>query len=186
MLRKFKNYKVFDASFFIFLFISIFSGILVFFLKGEEIFWKTLIHDTSLFIKIMPLIGAGVILVGFLQVLVPSDIVARWLGKESGFKGILIATIAGAVTPGGPMISFPMIIALKKGGADTGSLIAYLTAWTTIGLTRTLAWEIPLMGIEFTFTRVVSSLILPVLAGIAYRKISSYKFFDEPTIGEKK
>ena len=179
MLRKFNNYKMFDTSFFIFLCIAIFSGILVFIFKGEQIFWNTIRHDTSLFLKILPLLGAGILLVGFIQVLVPSNIVAKWLGKESGLKGILIATIAGAITPGGPMISFPMIIALKKGGADTGSLIAYLTAWTTLGLTRTLAWEIPLMGIEFTLIRTASSIILPVIAGLTYRKIADHQLFND-------
>lgn len=51
------------------------------------------------------LILAGLILAGLLQVVIPQEIVARYFGREAGFKGIVIASFAGMLTPGGPMVN---------------------------------------------------------------------------------
>ena len=60
-----------------------------------------------------------------------------------------IATAAGTVTPGGPMTSFPLVTVLRDSGTGIGALVAYVTAWTTMGLQRVFMWEVPLMGAEF-------------------------------------
>ena len=117
-----------------------------------------------------------------MHLLLPAKYIGRWLGKDSGIKGIFIATFIGGITPGGPMVSFPLLISLRSKGADVGSLIAFITSWTTISFTRTIVWEIPLMGIEFTFIRLISSLALPIIAGLLFRKI----FNDDNGIIEEK
>lgn len=45
-------------------------------------------------LRIVPLIAAGLLIGGFIQVLVPHDLVSRWLGENSGLRGIAIATAA--------------------------------------------------------------------------------------------
>jgi uncharacterized membrane protein YraQ (UPF0718 family) len=85
-------------------------------------------------------------------------------------RGILIATVAGALTPGGPMTSFPFVVALYMAGADRGSLVAYLTSWSLLGFQRVMVWELPLLGPEFAFLRLLANLPLPIIAGILARK----------------
>lgn len=179
-MKKFRDSKskvlnLFDSSFIILIFITLFSGIAVYILKGKEIFFFSLAEDLNLFLKIFPILGGGILLVGSMHLLIPSKYIGKWLGKDSGVKGIFIATLVGGVTPGGPMVSFPLLISLRSKGADIGSLVAFITAWTTISFTRTIAWEIPLMGMEFTVIRFLSSLVLPITAGLLYRKIFIYK-----------
>ena len=111
---------------------------------------------------------------GFVEVLVPKGLIHRWIGEKSGFKGIIIATLAGVFTPGGPMISFPLIAALYKLGADSGSLVAYLTSWELLGIQRIVVWELPMMGLRFALLRFVVSMILPVIAGVMARKLVLY------------
>jgi hypothetical protein len=45
-------------------------------------------------------------------------------------------------------------------------LIAFITAWSVFAFHRIVMYEIPVMGIRFAMLRLLSSLILPPLAGI--------------------
>jgi hypothetical protein len=67
------------------------------------------------------------------------------------------------------MTSFPLVTALHAAGTGRSALIAYLTSWSTLGLQRILAWELPLMGVEFAALRFVVSLPLPLVAGLVSR-----------------
>jgi uncharacterized membrane protein YraQ (UPF0718 family) len=114
---------------------------------------------------ILPRLVPALILAGLLQVLIPQEFVGRYFGREAGFKGILIASVAGMLTPGGPMVSVPFLVALANSGAAIAPLVAYMTAWSLFGMQRIIAWEAPLMGWHFVGVRVVSSLAFPFLAG---------------------
>ena len=107
----------------------------------------------------------ALILAGLMQVLVPQEVVARYFGRAAGFRALAIATVAGALTPGGPMVSVPLLVAAANSGAGTPSLVAYMTAWSLFGVQRIIAWEAPLMGWHFVSVRVAASIALPVLAG---------------------
>ena len=114
---------------------------------------------------ILPRLVPALILAGLMQVLVPQEVVSRYFGRESGLRAILVATLAGVVTPGGPMVSVPFMVALAHSGAALPPLVAYMTSWSLFGMQRIIAWEAPLMGWHFVFVRVVPSLAFPVLAG---------------------
>lgn len=114
---------------------------------------------------ILPRLIPALILAGLLQVLVPQETVARHFGHQGGMKAILIASVAGVLTPGGPMISVPLLVALANSGAALPSLVAYMTAWSLFGVQRIIAWEAPLMGWKFVAVRIIPSLLFPVVAG---------------------
>ncbi|MHA1113354.1 MAG: hypothetical protein ACTSRY_02470 [Alphaproteobacteria bacterium] len=103
---------------------------------------------------------------GFLAPIVPRELIAAWLGGTSGLTGILIATAIGAVLPGGPMVTFPVVIVLFNAGAGLAQTVALLTAWSVLAAHRILAFELPMMGGRFVALRLAASLILPVLAGL--------------------
>lgn len=113
-----------------------------------------------------PRIAMAIVVAGFFAVILPTDLVAEWIGRDSGMMGILVGSVTGGLTPGGPMLSFPIVAILFKAGAGTGPLIAYLTAWSVFAIHRLFAFELPLMGGRFALLRLVSSLSLPFLAGI--------------------
>src|SRR5258708_10409593 len=71
----------------------------------------------------------------------------------------------GALLRGGPFPASPVASALLTVGADFGATIAMVVSWTLIGYGRAVAWELPIMGTDFTLWRIVISLPLPVLAG---------------------
>ncbi len=114
---------------------------------------------------LIPRMVVALLLAGLMQVLVPQDFVSRHLGQSGGLRALLLATLAGMVTPGGPMVTMPFMVALANSGAALPALVAYMTAWSLFGLQRIIAWEAPLMGWRFVFARVVPSLAFPVVAG---------------------
>lgn len=160
------------ASDAVFVLIAAGSGLLCYHVGGEAAIDAALDGALSLLMTILPQLGAGILIGGLIQQLVNRDEVARTLGRESGTRGILIASTAGMLTPGGPFTSFPLVYALWVGGADAGALIAYLTAWSLIGIHRLIIWELPFMGPEFTLLRFAVSLPLPILAGLLARRLA--------------
>lgn len=113
----------------------------------------------------LPRLIPALIVAGMVQVLVPPAVVSRHFGHQAGIRALLLATVAGMLTPGGPMVSVPFMVAAANTGAGLPSLVAYMTAWSLFGLQRIIAWEAPLLGWKFVITRVVSSFAFPVLAG---------------------
>ncbi len=116
------------------------------------------------FLLLLPRIGIGVIGSGFLAEALPNEWIAPWLGPESGFLGVMIATIGGALTPGGPVVGFSIGAAALKSGAGAPQVIAYSTAWALYAIHRLLIWEVPLMPARVVWLRAMVSLPLPFLA----------------------
>ena len=75
---------------------------------GRARFLAILADDFGLFVDMLPKVLAGCLIGVFVTLLLPREVVARWVGAESGFSGMLIATIAGAILPGGPFTVYPV------------------------------------------------------------------------------
>jgi len=132
-------------------------------------------------LDVAPQLACGLLIGAFIGVLMPRELLMRWVGKDSGLTGLAIATVAGAFMPGGPFAAFPVIHALHRAGAATGAVVAFLVAWSCIGLQRLLVWEIPFLGVEFGALRVLCTLPLPLLAGLAATAlIRMYPALDLP------
>jgi len=113
----------------------------------------------------LPRLIPALILAGMLQVLIPQETVSSYFGRDSGLSAILLASVAGILTPGGPMVSVPLLVVLANSGMALGPLVAYMTSWSLFGMQRIIAWEAPLMGWRFVAIRVLPSLAFPVIAG---------------------
>ena len=114
---------------------------------------------------VLPRLLLGFGIAGLLQVLVPAETVVRWRGAEAGWRGILVGWVAGALAPGGPFVSFPILAALSKAGAGLPALITFLSSWSVLGVNRILVWEMPVMGGRFVVARVLLSLLVPPVLG---------------------
>jgi uncharacterized membrane protein YraQ (UPF0718 family) len=141
------------------------SAALVYRRDGINGVTEILTHDLWLFGGILPRVLAGCLLGAFIAEILPHEKVSRSLGPNSGLKGLLIGAAFGAILPGGPFTAYPVASALLAVGADFGATISMVVSWTLIGYGRAVAWELPIMGTDFTLWRIVISLPLPVLAG---------------------
>ena len=143
----------------------------VYWRDGFEHFLAILIGDVSLFGDMLPKVLAGCLIGAFVTLLLPREQVARWVGHESGFAGLLIAALFGCILPGGPITIYPVAGAFLAMGADAGAVIAFITSWTLIGYTRALVWELPFFGADFVIWRIVAAVPLPILAGLLARMV---------------
>jgi uncharacterized membrane protein YraQ (UPF0718 family) len=133
--------------------------------KPGKLYIQGLKRSAAYIYDMLPRIFMALLVSGFFSVLIPTDLVANWLGQESGVRGILIGSLVGGFTPGGPIICFPIAVVLVKSGAAIPPLVAFLTAWSVFAFHRIVAYEAPLVGMRFVRIRILSSLILPPLAG---------------------
>jgi uncharacterized membrane protein YraQ (UPF0718 family) len=163
--------NIFDRSFWVVGTLTATSGVACYLVRGSEAFFASFRNDLDLVALVVPRLGAALLIAASIQVLLPREKIAQWLGEKAGLKGILLATAAGMLTPGGPMTSFPVVNALHEAGTGRRALVAYLTSWSTQGFQRILMWELPLMGIEFAAFRFIVSLPLPIIAGLISRYV---------------
>ncbi len=119
----------------------------------------------NLLIQIVPLLIFAFLVAGMVQTLIPQEIISKWVGIESGFRGILIGTLMGSLTPGGPFVSMPIAAGLLRTGAGIGTMVAFITAWSLLAVMR-LPMEVGLMGWQFTLIRLACTFFFPLIAGL--------------------
>jgi uncharacterized membrane protein YraQ (UPF0718 family) len=130
---------------------------------GEEI--EGLRMAWRMTLEVLPLLVFAFVVAGMVQVLVPQEPLTRWIGKESGLRGILIGAATGAIAPGGPYVSLPIVAMLMRAGAGVGTLVAFVTGWSLWAVSR-LPLEVGILGWKLTLVRLASTLVFPPLAGI--------------------
>lgn len=145
------------------------AAAIVYLRDGVDRMLAVLVTDALLLLQILPQAAAGCLIGVFVTLLLPREALARWAGAESGLAGLAVATMVGAIMPGGPITVFPVAAALMVAGADVGAAITFITSWMLLGYTRALVWEVPLFGPEFVLWRMAAALPLPILVGLLAR-----------------
>ena len=138
------------------------------FLKGGgKLAWEGMLQSGKLLESVWLRLPLGFLLGGFIQVLIPRALIARWLGPESGIKGILIASYAGIIMAGAPYVMLPVAASLYLAGAGAGPVIALITGQMLLGVQNLIVWQIPFLGIGIPMARFIVSLIITPLVGVA-------------------
>jgi len=139
--------------------------LLIGYYKGQGQHISGVKSGLSMTVEILPLLVLAFIVAGMVQVLLPRELLSKWVGAEAGMRGILIGTVAGGFTPGGPYVSLPVVAALLRSGASVGTMVAFLTGWSLWAVSR-LPMEVGILGWKFTFIRIASTFLFPPIAGL--------------------
>ena len=143
--------------------------------QGEHILG--LKSGVGILIQMLPMLVLAFIVAGMIQALVPTEMISKWLGAESGMRGIFIGTAVGSLMPGGPMSSLPIAAGLLRVGAGVGTMVAFTTGWSLIAIFR-LPLEVGLMGWKFTLIRLACTFFFAPMAGwLANRFFSGVTLF---------
>ena len=161
--------RVFDVSTIVIIVLVMVSAVVVYFRDGPKVVYELFVDDLDLFFDMVPKVLAGSLIGAFITLMLPRELVARFVGAESGWSGILIATAFGFVLPGGPFTIYPIAAAFLAIGADAGAAIAFITSWTLLGYNRALVWEMPFFGFDFVSWRMLAAIPLPIIAGVLGR-----------------
>lgn len=148
------------------------AAFVVYLRDGADRFFAILWSDIDLFGGILVNVLAGCLIGAFATALLSREVVTRWVGAGSGVTGIMLATLAGFVFPGGPYTVYPVAGAFLAAGADAGAAVAFVVSWTLLGYTRALIWELPFLGLDFVLWRTLVAIPLPILAGLAARLVA--------------
>ena len=170
----------FGLSFWLFASFATVMGILCYSILGPAAFSEAVHKDVAELVSILPRIIAALTLAGFIWILMPRDKFSKLVGRYRGFSGLVLAEIAGIITPGGPSSAFPFLAIIGRAGADKGVMVCYITSWALIGIQRIMVWDLPFMGAENTTTRFFISLPLPILAGLIAQRLPFSLSFAEP------
>lgn len=138
--------------------------LLIGYFRGHEEHISGLKSALSMTTVILPLLVFAFIVAGMVQALLPQDAVSRWVGAESGWRGLFLGTIAGGLAPGGPYVSLPIAAGLLRSGAGIGTMVAFLTGWSLWAVSR-LPMEVGILGWRLTLIRFASTCFFPPIAG---------------------
>ena len=105
------------------------------------------------------------LIVGYVDVLSPTQLIQDWIGPKTGFRGIALAEFIGMLLPGGPYVVFPLIAILYNSGAGIGPAVTIITSWSTQAL-LTVGFELPFMGWRFAVVRWGLGLLAPLFTGV--------------------
>lgn len=133
--------------------------------QGPSVIIDGLMAGGKMLLEVVPLLIAAFILAGMIQVLIPKELINKWLGKDSGIKGVFLGAIAGALIPGGPYAFYPIAASFLLSGAEIGTVIAFVTAKNLWTLSR-LPMEVALLGSKVTIVRYIATFVFPILVGL--------------------
>ncbi|AOT71556.1 permease [Geosporobacter ferrireducens] len=140
-------------------------GMLVILLINREIGMRA-IHITGFSLKEMLLVIPPVfVLLGLLDVWVPKETMIRYMGEESGLKGILLAILLGSAAAGPLYGAFPVAAVFMKKGVKFSNVLIFIGAWSTTKIPM-LLFEISALGVKFALTRLFVD--IPGIILIAY------------------
>ncbi|MEI8259048.1 MAG: permease [Deltaproteobacteria bacterium] len=125
-------------------------------------------------LPLIPVLVVVFLMAGFVEVLLPREVVTKWLSDSAGFRGMGIAMVAGALTPGGGPMGLPLAAALMRAGAGAGVLVTYLTSMSLLSFIR-VPMELAIYGTRLTVLRLCSSAALPLLAGLIAQSLSRWR-----------
>ncbi len=111
-----------------------------------------------------PYILFGLLFAGILHTLVPDTIVKNHLGRNS-IGSVIKATVFGIPLPVCSCGVISLATSIKKSGASNGSTLAFLISTPITGVDSILA-TYGMFGWVFTIYRVITSMIISIIAGI--------------------
>jgi uncharacterized membrane protein YraQ (UPF0718 family) len=166
--------KLFSPSMIFVILLTLAGAIKVYSGSGFAGVWHIFTEDVWLFSTIVIKVMLGCIIAAFLFLLLPKEVISRFIGAESGLKGLILATIIGMIFPSGPFNIYPIAIALLAAGAGIGAVMSFITAWALIGLNRAIVWELPFLGSDFVILRHLMSLPAPIIVGLTAQFLSRW------------
>ncbi len=105
------------------------------------------------------------LLIGLVLTLIPSDLIEKLIGGESGFLAVVMSAAIGTITLIPAFVAFPLIGSLKASGAGVVTLTAFLTTLTMVGF-LTMPLEIKTFGKKFTIIRNSVSFVFAIMIAL--------------------
>lgn len=125
----------------------------------------------SSFENIMPQFFTIIIVIGILLSIIDTDTISKIIGGNSGFLGVLLASIAGSITLMPTFVAFSMSNSLLQSGAGYAQVAALVSTLTMVGV-MTFSLEAKYIGKKVAILRNVLaflfSFIVALFVGVVF------------------
>lgn len=158
-----ERYKFFAA-------LLLLNGILLFACPdiGKQSFatsWNNLLEMLSILPPVF-------ILLGLMGVWIPREVMMKYMGKEAGIKGGILAVVLGAFSAGPLYAAFPVAGMLIKKGVAFRNVFLFLGAWSTMKIPMIL-FEVSQLGSRFAAARFAFNFVGIIILAWIMDKIMS-------------
>src|SRR5690625_3475325 len=110
LAQRLRERGVLDNTTVFFFFLAIAAGTAVYLVHGDAVFQDALFQALGLLMLVAPIVVGAMLMGAYVKRLIPQHVIQHWLGSGSGLRGLVVATCAGAITPGGPFAAFPLVV----------------------------------------------------------------------------
>lgn len=169
MIKTLNRYKLAILIFFI---------NIIFIILYKEAGINSINLTTTNFLEMLKVVPPIFLLLGLMDTWVDKEIMMKYMGKEAGYKGGILAFLLGSLAAGPLYASFPIAGMLLKKGTSLFNVFIFLGAWSTTKIPL-LLFEASSMGIEFTIIRFMINLVGIILIAKLTAKFLSKKQQDE-------
>ena len=107
--------------------------------------WKALENILPQFLSIL-------IIIGIMLALLTPETISKLIGQQSGWFGMIIAGVVGAITLIPGFVAFPLAAALLKSGAGFMQIALFISTLMMVGIV-TIPLEIKYFGRKAAFLR---------------------------------
>lgn len=156
-----QNYILYGAT----LTLVIFS-----FIKDRKKTRKALMKAWKAFENILPQFLGIIILVGIMLVILNPQVISRLIGSSSGWWGVTVAALIGAITLIPGFIAFPTAALLLQNGAGYMQIGAFVSSLMMVGII-TMPLEMKYFGRKSTLARNVMAFAFAFAAALVIGKV---------------
>src|SRR5690554_8191044 len=110
------------------------------------------------------------VLLGLLDTWVPKDTMVRYMGEDSGLKGVILAFFIGSAAAGPLYGAFPVAAVFMNKGVKFSNILIFIGAWSTTKIPMFL-FEMASLGEKFAITRLLLNIPGIILIGYVLGKI---------------
>lgn len=122
-----------------------------------------LTYAVNMYINLFLMILSIAFFSGFISEVIPPNVVGRIIGKESGWKGVLIGAIFGTFMIGPTYVFYPLFKNLIDKGAGVNIIATTIGAWAI--KVQWIPFAIAVMGWKFTLIFNIFIFIYAIISG---------------------
>lgn len=139
-------------------------------LKDRKKTKKSLMKAWKAFENILPQFLAIIVLVGLMMAVLNPEVISKIIGGSSGWLGVFIASLVGAITLIPGFIAFPTAAMLLQGGAGYMQIGAFISSLMMVGVV-TMPLEMKHFGKKATLLRNGLAYIFAFVAALVLGKV---------------
>lgn len=152
------------------LYIVTISLLIVSFKKDKKKTKKALKKSWKAFENILPQFLGVIVVVGILLATFDAEFISRIIGAESGWLGVVVSSVVGAITLIPGFVAFPTAALVLENGAGYMQIGAFISSLMMVGLI-TLPVEIQYFGKRLSIMRNVLAFLFSFIVAFVIGKV---------------